>query len=1124
MTEDSEYALPLSPGQFRLWFVQRMVPEIGILNVPVVQALSGPVDAGLLGWAMDVVVARHEVLRSRFVTSGGEPLQVVRAGRPATGILTVEDWRAFSDGTLSGDVMRRVTELVESPFDVEVGGLVRAVLLRIGQEDWALVVVIHHLVSDGWSMGLLLDELSALYRQGMELTANGKALPEPWNVARSTTVSDAAWPAIAPVDGVDWSGVVPMLPLQYGDFAVWQRERVESDGLREQLGFWERELAGAPVVLGLPVDGVRSGVSAGGGRVGLELGGGLVEGVVGLARARGVSVFCVLLAGWQVLMARYAGQDDVLTGVPVAGRDHGQVGGLVGFFVNTLVVRTRVGDGVCFGDVVDRTGVALRGALANQDVPFELLVRRLVSERDVSRNPLVQTVVTAGSGRSVGLSLPGVVGRGVSSRAPGAQFDLALDVPGVSGLDGVGGEVSGGLELVLTFDSELFRRETAERLLSHYVGLLGRMVECPGVAVSGLGLLSRGEVEEQLGGWSVGGDSNPVISSHRLVHEVGPGHPALVVPDGPAIVSSGVSYTHREVFERTNQLARYLTDHHNIRPDDLVGVCVERSADMVIAALSVLRAGAAYLPLDPDYPDERLRFMLQDSGVNVVITRRTLAERLGDFDGTCVWLDDRQDWESGDVTEPQTATTPDNLAYVIYTSGSTGRPKGTMVSHRNLLSSTLARGSVYQQEVRGFVLLSSISFDSSVAGIFMTMSRGGTLYIPDDEEIVDPERIGALVRRHRPSHLLCVPSFWKRILPYVEPGDGLTAAIVAGEPCPSSLVSQHYSRLKNVRLYNEYGPTETTVWSTVHECAPDSGHLYEPIGRPVDRARVYVLSDGLQLVPPGVTGQLYIGGEGVTRGYLRRPGLTAERFLPDPFGESGSRMYRTGDVVRWDADGVLEFVGRDDGQVKVRGFRVELGEVEAALRSVAGVDEAVVALWGDRLIGYVVPENDGEVDVPTVLGALRSALPSFMVPSMVLTLDSLPLTANGKLDRKALPDPSTTDAAGRAAADTFVRPRSEVEEKVAGIWADVLEVDRVGVHDNFFDLGGHSLLLMNVHERVKKELDEKVTILDLLRLPTVAGLAEWMAENEGRATADTSAAASRGARRRAMGGRRRRGR
>ena len=878
--------------------------------------------------------------------------------------------------------------------------------------------------------------------------------------------------------------------------------QLTDEQIREQLGFWERELAGAPVVLGLPVDGVRSGVSAGGGRVGLELGGGLVEGVVGLARARGVSVFCVLLAGWQVLMARYAGQDDVLTGVPVAGRDHGQVGGLVGFFVNTLVVRTRVGDGVCFGDVVDRTGVALRGALANQDVPFELLVRRLVSERDVSRNPLVQTVVTAGSGRSVGLSLPGVVGRGVSSRAPGAQFDLALDVPGVSGLDGVGGEVSGGLELVLTFDSELFRRETAERLLSHYVGLLGRMVECPGVAVSGLGLLSRGEVEEQLGGWSVGGDSNPVISSHRLVHEVGPGHPALVVPDGPAIVSSGVSYTHREVFERTNQLARYLTDHHNIRPGSLVAILMSPGAGIPTAFLGVMKSGAAFVPLSKDWPTARIEIILWDTAASVIVTDE-YQPALTHLGIPQVVLDDIPRDAPSDI-EGIAQPSLEDPVYVMYTSGSTGKPKGALIAHRGISNRIEWMNQALGTDPDRVILQTHQHvFNPSVWQLLWPLAYGGTTVVPDYYDPLDIRRTIDMIEEHGVTLINFVPFVFAMFVEHLEKDPSalerlrtLRTVIVGGDVMRTSTARAFKRVLPDVELVNFYGQTETTIACVAYRVGADVPDPV-PVGRPISNVRLVILDPHLNLVPLGHTGEICIAGDSLGIGYVNNEAATerAFRYVDLGPGWHNTRIYRTGDVGRLRPDGNLECLGRLDHQVKLHGYRIELGEIENALRECENVHDAGATIQespelGKRLISYVVPESGRQVDVSVVRNTLYARLPDYMVPAVIGILDRLPLTPSGKLDRKALPEAN----AHEAVETKYVAPRNRTEKLVSAIWAEELGLERVGVNDNYFALGGQSMLAVKIVLAIREAVQQHVPIRWMFRYPTVAELARAVSE------------------------------
>jgi amino acid adenylation domain-containing protein len=1036
--------VPLSYAQERLWFLDRMTPGLAAYNLPLAVRLAGRLDWSALARAWAAVVARQEALRTTFQFEQGRPVQAIAAPADVPALLPVLDLRRAGCEVESD---RLIADESRRPFDLREGPLFRARLLWLADEEHLLLLTLHHIVADGWSFGVLAGELSALY--------NGEPLPP--------------------------------LPLQYADYAVGQREWLDGGALAEQMAYWRSQLAEVPA-LRLPADRPRPAVqSHRGGEVWTELPVALDAALRRLCRSEGVTLFMALLAGFEVLLARLSGEEDFAVGTAIANRERPELFGLIGFFANTLALRSDLGalggDAPTVRQLLARVRARTLGAYAHQDLPFGKLVLELRPVRDTSQSPLVQVMLVLqntplpalrlGDLRATPLALPG----------ESAIFDLTLAMR----------EVDGRLACRFEYDAELFDPVTVARFAGHFEQLLERAAADPERRVAALPMLAAAERQQLLIEWNTIPDSHPgeSVSTVQAFFQA----QAARTPEALALFGAGVGgaadrrLSYGELAQRAARLARRLRAR-GVGPETRVGLFAERSVEMIVAMLGILESGAAYVPLDPEYPAERLAFLLADAGIALVVTAGPQVP-LSDLPAGVSTLD----VDSDEAAEPESLSAnsvlPAALAYVIYTSGSTGVPKGVGVSHASAVAFLSWCLATFPRELfRGTLASTSMAFDVSVFEIFGTLAQGGTIVLA--ENLFDDSTLAA----GPPLTLVAtVPSLLEKLLV----GGRLPATVelvaLAGEPVPRALVATLHERHPAATVRNLYGPTEATVYCTLAALAPSSG--MPPIGRPLAHAAAYVLDRGLDPVALGVPGELHVGGAGVARGYLGRPALTAERFLPDPWGPPGSRMYRTGDQVRWQTDGQLLYLGRLDHQVKLRGFRIEPGEVEAVLVEV-GAREAVVTvredLSGDRagdrrLVAYVVVGST--VDVSDLRRRCRERLPVYLVPSTFVVLDRLPLLPNGKLDRAALPVP---EAARPDLAEPFVAPEGDLAETVAAAWREVLGVERVGLRDNFFDLGGHSLLLVALHEKLEARLDRKLAVVDLFQHPTVESFVLFLAQ------------------------------
>ncbi|MFJ9770755.1 amino acid adenylation domain-containing protein [Kitasatospora sp. NPDC101157] len=1042
-------SVPLSFAQRRLWYVSQVDRAGAAYNSPLALRLRGSVDVAALRAALADVVGRHEALRTVFPAVDGEPHQhVVDRVRAGTGLLTV------ARCTRSG-LRRAVAEAAEYVFDLEQETPLRASLLSVSDEDHVLVLTLHHIASDGWSLGLLLRDVSTAY-----------------GARRAGRTPD-------------WQP----LPVQYGDYALWQRALMGSEDdpeslVSSQLAYWREALADLPEELELPVDRPRPAEpSYRGGVVGLEVAAEVHDRLVAVARERGVTLFMLLQAAFAVTLARLGAGADIPIGTSLAGRSDEALDDLVGVFVNTLVLRTDVSGDPAFGELLDRVREADLAAYEHQDIALDRLVELVNPVRSPARNPLFQVLLQFQNNAEGTLEFPGVEAEFENIGWNASKFDLALVV--AERRDDR--DAPGGLGCSLEYAADLFDRSTAERLLGCVAQVLASVAADPEVRVSGVELLSAADRRE-LAAWNE--TDHPVVTDTLAAL-----FEAQVErsPEAVAVVFEDEELSYRELNARANRLARHLVAH-GAGPERLVALALPRSVEQLTALLAVAKSGAAYLPIDTEYPQERKAYVLQDAAPVLVLTDAVGAEALpAPADTPVIRLDEAaaelagltgHDLTDGDRLAP---VDPRQAAYVIYTSGSTGRPKGVVVTHTGIANLAGTQADRFGVEPGGRVLqFASPSFDAAVSELVTALLTGATLVLAAQADLTPGEPLARLLARQKVSLVTLPPA----ALAQQPEADGLADAslVVAGEAASGEVLGRW--TLGGRRVVNAYGPTEATVCATMS--LPLTGAGKPPIGGPAWNTRVHVLDQYLNQVPVGVPGELYLSGPGLARGYLGRPGLTAERFTASPF-TPGGRMYRTGDVVRWRADGQLEFVGRADHQVKLRGFRIEPGEIEAALGRHPSVAQAVVVLREDRpgdkrLVAYVTTAEDTDADAAELRRSVAESLPEYMVPAAVVLLDALPLTPNGKVDRKALPAPES------AGAPTGRGPRTAREEILCGLFAEVLGVESVGVDDNFFDLGGHSLLAARLISRIRSALKADMTIRDMFATPTVAGVGRALSE------------------------------
>jgi amino acid adenylation domain-containing protein len=1039
---------PLSFAQQRLWFLDQYEPENNLYNIPAAIRLKGALNVIALERSLSEILRRHEALRTTFSIVDDRPAQVINEAPDFR--LSVIELPEFSAEEKKKTAAGFAAEEALKPFNFSEGPLLRVKLLRLAENDHVLLITMHHIISDGWSIKILIRELGALY----DAYTNGQpaALPE--------------------------------LPMQYADFAAWQRKWLQGERLEQQLSYWREQLAGSLPLLELPTDRPRPNFKTyNGADVHLNFSRSLSEELTHLGRREGATLFMTLLSAFCALLHRYTNQEDILVGTPIANRNRAETESLIGFFVNTLVLRVRLSDAMTFRELLRQIRETALEAYAHQDLPFEKLVEELQPERTLSHSPLFQVMFHLQNAVTETLDLSGLSASQLEVETQTAKFDLSLSMA----------ESKAGLVGTLNYNTDLFDAASVERMARHFERLLDAVVSNPDEQISRLPLLSEAERDKVLFEWN---DTRRDYVEDRPVHLVFT-EQARRTPEAVAVRFEQNELTYSELNRRANRLAHRLR-RLGVGPEVFVGLLARRSVGMVVAMLAVLKAGGAYVPLDPDYPRERLALMLEVSQCPVLLTNGVTAEGLTGRRALLDIADPTINSES-DV-DPADATDRENPAYVIFTSGSTGTPKGIVIPHR-AVNHLVAGDYVELGSSNCVAQASNASFDATTFEVWGALLSGAQLVELPLDVILSPRDFAEEIRRRRIDTLFLTTALFNQIareLP--EAFAPLEHLLIGGEAADPSAVREVLESSPPRRLLNVYGPTETTTfasWQLVREVSRDAAAV--PIGRAISNTRLYIVDRHLEPVPVGVTGELYIGGDGLARGYLD-PRLTAERFVPDPFGgEPGGRLYKTGDLARWLANGQIEFIGRNDFQLKVRGFRIEPGEIETVLRQHESVREAVVVArtgaHGDAyLTAYVVAAAHGPLPAAGELRAfLKEKLPEYMLPSVYLVLDRLPLTPQGKVDRRALPQ---SERGTRELDMPFVAPRNALEEVLSGIFTEVLNVERVGVDDNFFELGGHSLLATQLVSRVRKAFQPDLPLRKVFEAPTVAALAALLVAGE----------------------------
>ncbi len=1133
------FIFPTSFAQQRLWFIDQLVPGNYFYNVPTALRLKGSLNFLALEQTLNKIVSRHESLRTTFKIVNGEPVQVIY---PSLNIpLTVVDLQNFSIEQREVEAKKIILAESERPFNLSSEALVRSLLIRIQENEHILLLNLHHIVCDDWSIGVFSKELSLIYT------------------------------ALCRDIKCDISTILPELPLQYADFAEWQREWLQGEVLQNQLTYWKQQLEGIST-LNLPSNKLpQRGQSYRGATEFIELPKNLTTKLEVLSQQEGVTLFMTLLAAFQILLYRYSHQEDIAVGVPIANRNRSEIEGLIGFFVNSLVLRTDLSGNPSFKEVLARVREVTLGGYAHQDLPFEKLVEELHPERNISRHPLFQVMFSFQNSPMTALDLPDLETSFINIDIKTTRFDLEFNL--WEGGDGyrnlLGGDrwqYSEGIRGVVVYNTDLFEQATIARMVGHFQTLLSGIIDNPSALISDLPILSQAELNQVLVEWNntkrtpppsplpvngEGGSENNIIylqGNYRqncCIHQLFEKQVSQT-PDAIAVLFDHVEtrhgaslQTYRELNNRSNQLAYYL-QKLGVGAEVIVGICMEPSIEMIVGILGILKAGGAYLPLDPSYPCDRINFMLEDAQVSILLKQSAISSQLSAIN-TQIVVDIDRDWELIELENNENLTnntTADNLAYVIYTSGSTGTPKGVAVPHKAVTRLVCNTNYINIESSDKIAQVANISFDAATFEIWGALLNGAQLVLINRDIILSPSEFALQLQEKEISILFLTTALFQQIARNVPTAfKYLKYLLFGGEAVDPRWVEKILKHGSPQHLLHVYGPTENTTFSAYYlvDKWDTEGQAVIPIGRPISNTRIYILDEHLQPVPVGVVGELYIGGDGLARGYFNRPELTAEKFIANPFSKNSPpssllpplslRLYKTGDLGRYLPDGNIEFICRIDNQIKIRGFRIELGEIESVLCQHPEVGEAVVVVIEDipgekRLVAYVVLNVEtlyttslhnakstppippllrgGKLGVPSLLKGgeskelcefLKQKLPGYMIPSDFVMLDTLPLTPNGKVDRKALPQPDFTNF---NLHEDYIAPRTSVEEVLVEIWASVLGKQQVGIHDNFFELGGHSLLATQLSSRIRDRLQVELAVRQLFETPTVASLAKYI--------------------------------
>ncbi|NCS37561.1 MAG: amino acid adenylation domain-containing protein [Microcystis aeruginosa BS13-10] len=1043
--------LPLSYAQQRLWFLDQLEPNSSFYNVPLALHLAGDLQADILEKSLQEIIQRHESLRTNFATIEGNPVQVIKPeSNWQLTLVNVKDSPKYREDQ---EIKKWLEIHSHQPFDLANDSLIRATLLKLSDTEYFLLICLHHIVSDGWSMGVFIEELTTLYN------AYTKGL-EP---------------------------LLPELPIQYADFAIWQREYLQGEIRQNQLNYWQKQLAAAPALLHLPTDRPRPPEQRfEGDQINGILSPELSQDLNKLSREKGVTLFMTLLTAFKVLLYRYTGQEDILVGTPIANRTRSELAGLIGFFVNTLVLRTDLAGNTSFSEALKQVRKTATDAYDHQDLPFEMLVEALQPERNMSYTPLFQVMFGLDNEVLNEMDLEGIKATPQPLEFKKAKFDLSLSIQ----------VKEAGLTAHWEYNTDLFNGETIERMNGHFLALLEGIIANPSERISQLPLLTKSEQQQLLIDWNNTEVDYPVDKCiHQLFEEQ-----VERTPDTVAVIFEEQELTYNELNCRANQLAHYLQSL-GVKPDELVGICVERSLEMIVGLLGILKAGGAYVPLDPDYPLERISLMLEDAGLKVLLTQQKLIDKLSESQANINIVCVDADLPVISKEEQKNLITTikySNLAYVIYTSGSTGIPKGVLVTHQGLLNLVFWHQNTFEiTNLDKATQLAGTGFDAAVWELWPYLTAGASIYLVKPEILISLVELQKwLAAKKITISFLPTPIAEQLLsLEWTEINVSLRTILTGGDK-----LNQYPSNFIPFQVVNNYGPTENTVVTTsgVVISGEKNNSLSPAIGRPIFNTQIYILDSNLQPVPVGIPGEIHISGAGLARGYLNRPELTQEKFIPNPFSNSpDSRLYKTGDLARYLPDGNLEYLGRIDNQVKIRGFRIELGEIETILSQHSAVKTAIVIAREDeteqkRLVAYIVPQAEGIsaqqeqnfIAVTELRQFLKAKLPEYMIPSAFVILESLPLTPNGKIDRRALPAPEFQSE------EQYVAPRNPIEEILSSIWVKVLKVAQVGIHDNFFELGGHSLLATQLISRIREAFQVEMPLRELFVAPTIAELAQ----------------------------------
>ncbi|WP_071189201.1 non-ribosomal peptide synthetase [Trichormus sp. NMC-1] len=1047
---------PLSFAQQRLWFFSQLEPESSAYNIPAAIQLTGNLNVSALENSINQILRRHHILRTNFQVINGEPVQVIRAETNLQ--IPVIDLENIPENIRETEAIRLAKLESERTFNLEKDLLLRVNLLRLGETDNVILFTMHHIISDGWSTGILIRELTSFYKA---FDSNQQCnLPE--------------------------------LSIQYVDFAVWQRQYLQRDILQTQLNYWKQQLSGNLPILELPTDRPRPAIQTDRGTSqSFILSPSLTAALKNISQQEEVTLFMILLAAFKVLLYRYTQQNDILIGTPIANRNRSEIEGLIGFFVNTLVLKSNLEENPTFQQLLNQVKKTTLAAYNHQDLPFEQLVEELQPERDLSHSSLFQVMFILQNAPTEVLHLPDLTIKPLQVEKKTANFDLTLSMV----------ETETGLRGSLEYNTDLFDDDRITRMLAHFQTLLAGIVLYPQQNISELSLLTTSEQQQIF----LTGNTHQISIPKTCIHQLFEAQVAKN-PDAIAVVFEEKQLTYQELNQRANQLANYL-QKQGVKPEILVGICLERSLELVVGVLGILKAGGAYLPIDPAYPQERLTYMLTDAQVSIILTQKQLLAVLPNENKQIICID--SDWQkitNESLENPVNQVNINHLAYVIYTSGSTGKSKGVMIEHCNLVNAYFAWEEAYKlTAITAHLQMASFSFDVFSGDLVRTLCSGAKLVISPRQLLLEPDKLYHLMLREKVDCAEFVPGVLRNLIQYLEQTqkrlDFLKLLICGSD----SWYIQEYDKFRQycgdkTRLINSFGLTEATIDSTYFET--DTINLSQlskdqlvPIGKPFSNTQIYILDQYLQPLPVGIPGEIYIGGAGLARGYLHKPELTASKFIPNHFCEEiGSFIYKTGDLGRWLKDGNIELIGRTDNQVKLRGFRIELGEIEAILSKHPIVKESVVIVREDnpkrqQLVAYIVSElaDFNHINSTIFQEFLKQQLPNYMIPSAFVILESFPLTPNGKIDRRALPKPEYQEL-----QTAFVAPQTQTELTLAQIWAEILKVEKVGINDNFFELGGNSLLTTKLMLKIRSTLQIDFPLRLLFESPTIGSLAVYL--------------------------------